>query len=129
MITILPADEAFLKEMTAPAGTDAMVLREGGEVTGYALFRLTDGVSAGDTVEILRVEAQEPLLVDGLIRSVLNTGDCRGAKYGLCRVAALEPVLRRLEFRPAEDEQGANFRIVIEEFFNGPCPSEKGMSL
>lgn len=41
MITIMPADEAFLAEISAPAGADALVLRDSaGTVEGYALFRL-----------------------------------------------------------------------------------------
>ena len=113
MITILPADEAFLQSVSAPEGTDAMVLRdETGAVSGYALFRM-----AGDTVEVLHVESQEALLVDGLIRSVLNTGDCRGAVTGLCHDEALAPILRRLEFEPVDGV----YAVSIAKFFRGEC--------
>ena len=113
MITIRPADKAFLEEIAAPAGADAMVLRDSdGTVFGHALF-----VVQGDTVEILHVQSQEPLMVEGLIRSVLNTGDCRGAVRGLCRVQVLQPVLKRLEFAPDED----GWTVSIDAFFHGDC--------
>ncbi len=113
MITILPADKAFLESISAPEGTDAMVLRDSTHrVTGHALFAL-----AGDTIEVLSVTAEEPLLVEGLIRAVLNTGDCRGARFGLCRQPAMESVLRRLEFEPGED----GWTVSIAAFLRGEC--------
>ncbi len=113
MITIRPADKAFLEEIAAPVGTDAMVLRDSdGTVFGHALFTVQ-----GDTVEILHVQSQEPLMKEGLIRAVLNTGDCRGAVKGLCRAEALQPLLRRLEFVPAEE----GWTVSIAAFFHGEC--------
>lgn len=113
MITIHPADKAFLEGIDAPAGTDAMVLRDGdGTVIGHGLFRLD-----GDTIEVLAVQAQESLLVDGIIRSILNTGDCRGASFGICRIAELEKVLRRLEFT----EENGLWSVSIQHFFRGEC--------
>lgn len=117
MITIMPADEAFLQSVTAPEGADAMVLRDsGGTVDGYALFCLN-----GDAVEILRVETDLPMMTEGLIRSVLNTGDCRGATKGVCRDNALASILRRLEF---EQENGI-WTVSIEKFFRGECKCGK----
>ena len=111
MITILPADEAFLREVNAPADAEAMVLREkDGTVFGHALFRATE-----DAVEILGIETEEPLMTEGLIRAVLNAGDCRGLPAGVCRVETLAPVLERLEFVKTD-----NFWSVdIENFFRG----------
>lgn len=113
MITILPADKSFLDSVAAPFGTDAMVLRDAeNTVEGYALFRIE-----GDTVEILRVEATEPLMKDGLIRAVLNTGDCRGATIGLCREESLALLLERLEFEKKTDA----WVISIDRFFHEEC--------
>ena len=113
MITILPAAEADLVLLGVPAGQEAMVLREGdGRVTGHATFTVT-----GDTVELLSVTAEEPLLVDGLIRAVLNVGDFRGAKTGLCRVESLALTLRRLEFVPGEE----GYTVSLAHFFRGEC--------
>ena len=113
MITILPADKAFLDSIQAPACVDAMVLRDStGAVTGYALFAME-----GETIEVLRVQSDEPLMVDGLIRAVLNTGDCRGATMGLCRQPQLEQTLRRLEFEPADE----GWQVSIAHFFRGEC--------
>lgn len=112
MITILPADKAFLESVSAPAHAEAMVLREGdGHILGHALFCLE-----GEQVEILAVEAVQPLLLDGLIRSVLNTGDCRGAKVGIFRVEALETILRRLEF---DKTDAGDWCVSIDKFFRG----------
>lgn len=117
MITIMPADKAFLQSVAAPEGADAMVLRDsGGAIDGHALFR-----ADGDAVEILAVETALPMMADGLIRSVLNTGDCRGAIRGVCRDGALAPILRRLEF---EEENGV-WTVSIEKFFRGECKCEK----
>ena len=113
MITIQPADKAFLEAVSAPAGTDAMVLRDSdGTVFGHALFRVM-----GDTIEVLSVHTDEPLMVEGLIRSVLNTGDCRGAVTGLCREASLAPVLKRLEFV----EKDGVYTVSIHQFLYGEC--------
>ncbi len=113
VITIMPADKAFLDSIGADAGVDALVLRESdGTVSGHALFTVT-----GDTVELLGVVSDEPLMVDGLIRSVLNAGDYRGAQYGLCRVESLLPHLKLLEFTPAED----GWRVSLEAFFRAGC--------
>ena len=113
MITIQPADKAFLESVSAPAGTDAMVLRDSdGTVLGHALFAVS-----GETVEILSVQTEEPLMTEGLIRSVLNTGDCRGAKIGLCRIEELAALLKRLEFVPGED----GYTVSIQAFLYGEC--------
>ena len=113
MITIMPADKAFLESVNAPADTDAMVLRDSdGTVFGHALFRVV-----GDTVEVLSVHTEEPLMTEGLIRSVLNTGDCRGAVTGLCREAALVPVLKRLEFV----ENDGVYTVSVQDFLYGDC--------
>lgn len=113
----MPADKAFLDGISAPAGTDALVLRNSdGTVEGHALFRIQ-----GDTVEILGVKAPDVLMTDGLIRSVLNAGDYRGALYGFCRNPSLEKELKHLEFQQKED----GWHISIDAFFRAPCPSEK----
>ena len=113
MITIQPADKAFLESISAPAGVDAMVLRDSdGSVLGHALFAV-----AGEMVEILAVKTDEPLMTEGLIRSVLNTGDCRGATTGLCRIEALAALLKRLEFVPGED----GYTVSIQSFLYGEC--------
>ncbi len=113
MITIMPADKAFLAEIAAPSGTDAMVLRDsGGTVDGYALFCVD-----GEQIEVLYVETALPLMAEGLVRAVLNTGDCRGAKIGVCRDASLGAMLKKLEF----SEENGVFTVSIENFFHGEC--------
>ncbi len=120
MITILPADKAFLQSIEAPADTEAMVLRDSsGTVLGHALFRVS-----GDEAEILRAETDEPLMIEALIRSVLNAGDCRGAVTGVCRVQSLAPVLKRLEFAPANDR----YEVSIDAFFRSGCRHENGQT-
>ncbi len=113
MITIQPADKAFLQSITAPEGVDAMVLRDSdGTLLGHALFTVS-----GDTVEILSVDTAVPLMAEGLIRSVLNTGDCRGAVTGLCRDEGLAPLLKRLEFVPGPD----GYTVSVQDFLYGEC--------
>lgn len=113
MITILPADEAFLHSIAAPDGVEAMVLREGdGSVFGHALFRMD-----GDRVEVLSVHTDLPVMAEGLIRSVLNVGDCRGAVEGFSANEELAPMLRRLEFAPVE----GGYAVSLAQFFRGEC--------
>lgn len=113
MITILPADEAFLQSIDAPAGADAMVLRDSdGSVFGHALFRM-----AGERVEVLSVHTELPMMAEGLVRAVLNTGDCRGATHGFCADDSLVPMLRRLEFAPVE----GGYSVSLAQFFRGEC--------
>ena len=61
MITILPADKAFLQSVAAPEGNEAMVLRDNdGSVFGHALFRM-----AGEraTLGFCANEALVPMLL------------------------------------------------------------------
>ncbi len=113
MITILPADKAFLQSIAAADGVEAMVLRDSdGSVFGHALFRM-----AGERVEVLSVHTDLPVMAEGLIRSVLNAGDCRGATVGFCADESLVPMLRHLEFEPVED----GYAVSLEQFFRGEC--------
>lgn len=113
MITILPADKAFLQSVAAPDGVEAMVLRDSdGSVFGHALFRLI-----GDRVEVMSVHTDLPVMAEGLIRSVLNVGDCRGATIGFCANQELVPMLRHLEFAPIED----GYAVSLSQFFRGEC--------
>ncbi len=113
MITILPADKAFLQSVSAPEGVDAMVLRDSdGSVFGHALFRVVE-----NRVEVLSVHTDLPMMAEGLVRAVLNTGDCRGAIEGFCANETLVPMLRRLEFTPVE----GGYAVSLEQFFRGEC--------
>ena len=113
MITILPADEAFLQSVDAPAGVDAMVLRDSdGSVFGHALFRVS-----GERVEVVSVHTDLPMMAEGLIRAVLNTGDCRGATTGFCADDTMAAMLRRLEFEPVD----GGYAVSLEHFFRGDC--------
>ena len=113
MITILPADKAFLDSIAAPTGADAMVLRDSdGTVFGHALFTVV-----GDAVEVLAVHTEMPVMAEGLIRSVLNTGDCRGATVGICRDESLAPLLRPLEFEPKDGV----YTDSVQAFLYGDC--------
>ena len=113
MITILPADKAFLQSVGAPDDADAMVLRDSdGSVFGHALFRML-----GDRVEVLSVHTDLPVMAEGLIRAVLNAGDCRGATQGFCADEGMAPMLRRLEFAPIE----GGYAVSLEQFFRGDC--------
>ena len=113
MITILPADKDFLQSIAAPTDAEAMVLRDSdGSVFGHALFRVV-----GDRVEVLSVCTDLPVMAEGLIRSVLNVGDCRGATEGFCRNEELAPMLRHLEFVSSQD----GYTVSLAQFFRGEC--------
>jgi hypothetical protein len=90
-----------------------MVLRDSdGSVFGYALFRML-----GDRVEVLSVHTDLPVMAEGLIRAVLNAGDCRGAVEGFCADEGMASMLRRLEFAPIE----GGYAVSLEQFFRGDC--------
>ena len=113
MITITPADKAFLESLSVPQGVDAMVLRDSdGTVFGYALFSVM-----GETAELFAVQTEESLMTEGLIRSVINTADCRGAVSVICRVEALASVLKRLEFTL----QDGVYTVDVHRFLYGEC--------
>ena len=113
MITIMPADKAFLDGISAPVGVEAMVLRDGdGTVFGYALFSML-----GESTEILSVHTDEPMMTEGLIRAVINTADCRGAVSAVCRDESLIPTLKRLEFVP----QDGVYAVDVHHFLYGEC--------
>ncbi len=113
MITIMPADKAFLDSISAPTGADAMVLRDSdGSVFGHAVF-----ATSGDTAELLSVHTDMPMMTEGLIRAVINTADCRGASAVICREETLIPVLKRLEFEPRE----GIYTVSVQQFLYGEC--------
>ena len=113
MITIMPADKAFLEIVSAPMGADAMVLRDSdGTVFGHALFTV-----AGETAELLAVQTEEPLMTEGLIRAVINAADCRGAVSVVYRGDALIPVLKRLEFALRDGV----YAVDVQHFLYGEC--------
>ena len=113
MITIMPADKAFLERVSAPFGMEAMVLRDSdGSVFGHALFAV-----AGEMAEIFAVQTAEPMMAEGLIRSVVNAADCRGAVRVVCKVEELIPILKRLEFEP----QDGVYTVLVQQFLYGEC--------
>ena len=113
MITIMPADKAFLERISAPAGADAMVLRDSdGTVCGHALFTV-----AGPRAEIVSVCTDEPLMTEGLIRAVINAADCRGATHAVCGVGELISTLKRLEFTLQEGV----YTVDVHHFLYGEC--------
>ena len=113
MITIMPADKAFLEQISAPAGVDAMILRDSdGTVFGHALFTVV-----GDTAEILSVHTDAPMMTEGLIRAVINTADCRGAVCAICRAESLIPTLQRMEFVV----QDGIPTVDVHQFLYGEC--------
>ena len=113
MITIMPADKAFLESISAPAGADAMVLRDSdGSVFGHAVFTVS-----GASAELVSVHTDMPMMTEGLIRAVINTADCRGASAVICREEALIPVLKRLEFEP----QDRVYTVSVQQFLYGEC--------
>ena len=113
MITIMPADKAFLEQVSAPAGVDAMVLRDSdGTVFGHALFTMM-----GERAEILSVQTEEALMTEGLIRAVINAADCRGATHAVCGVEALIPTLKRVEFVLRDGV----YTVDVHAFLYGEC--------
>ena len=66
---------------------------------------------------MLSVHTELPVMAEGLVRAVLNAGDCRGAIYGFCADETMASMLRHLEFEPTE----SGYIVSLEKFFRGEC--------
>lgn len=101
MIKILPV-----------AGKDGeFVLLDGEEACGRATAEF------GDEVRLLEVEAPDALLMEGMVRAVLNAGRVREIRRAVCQNEALFPMLRHLEFTPCDE----GMQVDIAEFFFRGC--------
>ena len=97
----------------APAGAQCLQAEQDGQACGTVWYRI-----AGDTVELLRLTAEDPAVADGLIRAALNRGRTAGCVTAVCREPALAAqLIAREGFTP--DGQGA--RTVLEAFFSRGC--------
>ena len=87
------------------------ILWDGDEACGKAQARFDD------RVHILSVEAPDTLLIEGMVRAVLNAGRIREIEWAVCENEALFPILRHLEFVPCEE----GMTVSIPNFFFRGC--------
>ncbi len=101
MIRILPADN---KE-------GEYILWDGDTACGKATATF-DGC-----VRLLTVEAPDALLMEGMVRAVLNAGRIREIERAVCVNEELFPLLKRLEFTPCDE----GMEVSIPDFFFRGC--------
>ena len=115
MLTIVPADERRCRLLAQTYGFSAlqgMVAHSGDREEGIGVYVLQK-----DTLELVDIQAEDPLVLDGLLRAILNTGYRGGAKWAVCRHTRLTDVLRAEGFLATEN----GMRVDIAAFFARPC--------
>lgn len=115
MLTIVPAGEERRQQLSqrfACHGVQGMIARAGEEELGAGVYILE-----GETLRLLELAAQDSLLLDGLLRAVLNAGQRAGAKRAVCSVASLAAFLQEEGFFPGPDGYG----VELSAFFARPC--------
>ena len=90
----------------------AMVLWDGGEESGYALYDLQT-----DTVNLLVCRSADADLQEWLVRAVLNAATNRNAVTAVCFDKSQFPILEKLGFS-VEDGCAS---VCIPDVFNRPC--------
>ena len=116
MLSIVAADEAALHRLCVrndgEPPVSGLVMRDGTTEIGYILYRVT-----GTECVLLRGQAPDEVLLEGLVRAALNAALSNGAETALCGEESLFPLLSRLRFVKTDN----CFRILIREFFNHSC--------
>ncbi len=110
MITMKPILEQDVLALLAAGRFDPLpegyIMTDGGTYLGYSLFRCE-----GDVTVVLDVQAQDNMLVDGLVRAAVAKGESMGAAaFSLNReIPALQEWAQ--VFVPAEEEPIKNTKI------------------
>ena len=87
------------------------VLLDGEEACGRAK------ATFGEEVLIEEIEAPDALLMEGMVRAVLNAGRVREIRRAVCANETLFPILKHLEFTPCDE----GMQVDIMEFFFRGC--------
>ena len=99
---ILPREQVFL----------CMVASDGRQQLGRIVCRIKD-----DTAAILKIEYQDSVIADGLVRAVLNSAREKGADMALCALEPLFPVLAKMGFNKTGSEMSAEINGIL----SGKC--------
>ncbi len=122
MIAILPASEEERRALSEQAGfagpVECLVASDGRKRLGSVLYR-----SRGEVMELLAAQAEDPRLLDGLLRAALNAALSAGARTAWCGQEPLFPALRVLGFSEPEEGRSAAMQADISGIFARGCPS------
>lgn len=101
-------------ELSGNAVYGAYTALENEKITGKCLVQIM-----GTACEILALETEQddPLLIEGLVRSALHFSANRGAYAASCRLAFIRDVLLLLGFT----EENSAFHGTIPELLAGSC--------
>lgn len=118
MISILPADEEYLKRTVSSLnlGLDALCLaaRDGDLVLGHIVYRLVSR-----NVELLDLKAQDSTIADGLIRAALNLALRKGAEFTKSGNPEIIRVIENISGKRFEGQ--GDYQLDISSLFAKKC--------
>lgn len=96
MVSIIPADKSKYS-----SDTSTLIALEGQKRMGYINFKIN-----GEEVVILAGEAEDEILMEGLIRAALNSARSKGAVTALCSLEQLFELLGSIGFVNNDSDNG-----------------------
>ena len=120
MVTIVRADEDTAHRLSASQAASipdtmdmiAMTAVENEKIVGFVLYKVE-----GALVILLDAQAEDMVLLDGLVRAALSDALMMGVKDASSKNPALFPVLERLGFKLCDKAVQA----VITDVLTGSC--------
>lgn len=120
MITIKEADaatyEKWHRDEHMPFHALGMHMQDGSRYIGYIWYE-----TAGELLRILRLEAPDMLLAEGLVRAALHYADCRSIESGVCSIEQWAALWNHLGFISNGQPDREEWKVSIREFFSRPC--------
>lgn len=115
MLTIVPVDNERRQTLARTYGLPDIqgmvaLCSEREEGCGYFLYD-------GERLVLLKLTADSPAVLDGLLRAILNAGRRDGMRQARCELPALADFLVSEGF----DRQGAALSVNLAAFFDRPC--------
>ncbi len=101
---------------------NTLFILEKGNVLGYASFEIKDFYG-----QLIKLEVEEELLKDGLMRSVINAMDFQGIEYFVAEKDENEGIYKMIGFKDVESdnifdlEEGRYIYMVVKELFEHKC--------
>lgn len=120
MLTIVPVDNGRRQALARTYGfPDIQVMAAlcGEQEEGSGVF-----LYEGEVLVLLKLAADSPAVLDGLLRAILNAGRRAGMKLARCE----EPELADFLISEGFDRQGAALSADLAAFFDRPCRAGHG---
>lgn len=126
MLEIRRASENELKDKIDISNfnlDNTLFILEKGNVLGYASFEIKDFYG-----KLIKLEVEDKLLKDGLMRSVINAMDYRGIEYFVAEKNEDEGIYKLIGFKDVGKdnifhlEAGKYIYMIVKELFEHKCP-------